>query len=159
MRKAVPSPACGRPGTGMRLDGLGRWRLFALAVAGLALAGASEPARPQQGTASPLRLLIWINGDKGYNGLQKVGDAFAAESGVQVVVQHPEGAPDKFGSAAAAGKGPDIFCCHARPQLVHWRKDLQKSWPDWCQKQTGRTYCSVVQAPDNGYSFPRPPRT
>ncbi len=110
MRKAVPSPACGRPGTGMRLDGLGRWRVFALAVAGLALSGASEPARPQQGTASPLRLLIWINGDKGYNGLQKVGDAFAAESGVQVVVQHPEGAPDKFGSAAAAGKGPDIFC-------------------------------------------------
>ena len=23
-----------------------------------------------------LKLLIWINGDKGYNGLQKVGDAF-----------------------------------------------------------------------------------
>jgi maltose/maltodextrin transport system substrate-binding protein len=56
------------------------------------------------------RLLIWINGDKGYNGLQKVGDAFTRESGVPVVVQHPEGAPDKFQAAAAAGKGPDIFC-------------------------------------------------
>ncbi len=60
--------------------------------------------------AQPLRLLVWINGDKGYNGLQKVGDEFARLSGVQVVVQHPEGAPDKFQSAAAAGKGPDIFC-------------------------------------------------
>ncbi len=60
--------------------------------------------------AEPLKLLVWINGDKGYNGLQKVGDAFAQESGVQVVVQHPEGAPDKFQAAAAAGKGPDIFC-------------------------------------------------
>jgi maltose/maltodextrin transport system substrate-binding protein len=30
--------------------------------------GAAAPA--------PLRLLVWINGDKGYNGLQKVGDAF-----------------------------------------------------------------------------------
>jgi maltose/maltodextrin transport system substrate-binding protein len=59
---------------------------------------------------APLRLLVWINGDKGYNGLQKVGDAFAKESGVQVVVQHPEGAPDKFQAAAAAGKGPDIMC-------------------------------------------------
>jgi maltose/maltodextrin transport system substrate-binding protein len=59
---------------------------------------------------TPLRLLVWINGDKGYNGLQKVGDAFAKESGVQVVVQHPEGAPDKFQAAAAAGKGPDIMC-------------------------------------------------
>ena len=55
-------------------------------------------------------LLIWINGDKGYNGLQKVGDSFTRESGVKVVVQHPEGAPDKFQAAAAAGKGPDIMC-------------------------------------------------
>jgi len=59
---------------------------------------------------TPLRLLVWINGDKGYNGLQRVGDSFAKESGVQVVVQHPEGAPDKFQAAAAAGKGPDIMC-------------------------------------------------
>jgi maltose/maltodextrin transport system substrate-binding protein len=56
------------------------------------------------------RLLVWINGDKGYNGLQKVGDAFESISGVKVVVQHPEGAPDKFQAAAGAGKGPDIFC-------------------------------------------------
>ena len=62
------------------------------------------------GAAPPLRLLVWINGDKGYNGLQKVGDAFEKISGVQVVVQHPEGAPDKFQAAAGAGKGPDIFC-------------------------------------------------
>jgi len=59
---------------------------------------------------APPRLLVWINGDKGYNGLQKVGDLFTQESGVPVVVQHPEGAPDKFTAAAAAGKGPDIMC-------------------------------------------------
>ena len=58
----------------------------------------------------PPQLLVWINGDKGYNGLQKVGDAFERASGVKVVVQHPEGAPDKFQAAAGAGKGPDIFC-------------------------------------------------
>lgn len=75
----------------------------ALLVAALALA-----AWPAQ--AEPLRLLVWINGDKGYNGLQQVGDEFARISGVPVIVQHPEGAPDKFQSAAAAGKGPDIFC-------------------------------------------------
>jgi maltose/maltodextrin transport system substrate-binding protein len=65
---------------------------------------------PAQAQPAALKLLVWINGDKGYNGLQKVGDAFAAESGVQVIVQHPEGAPDKFTASAAAGKGPDIFC-------------------------------------------------
>lgn len=65
------------------------------------------------------KLLVWINGDKGYNGLQKVGDAFAKESGVTVVVQHPEGATDKFQAAAAAGKGPDIFC---------WPHDRTGEW-------------------------------
>jgi maltose/maltodextrin transport system substrate-binding protein len=76
------------------------------AALGAALALAASPATAQQ----PLRLLVWINGDKGYNGLQKVGDAFEKISGVQVVVQHPEAAPDKFQAAAGAGKGPDIFC-------------------------------------------------
>ena len=84
-----------------------------LAVLGLnLLAGAAQ-------AQAPLRLLVWINGDKGYNGLQKVGDNFTRESGVQVVVQHPEGAPDKFQAAAAAGKGPDIVC---------WPHDRAGEW-------------------------------
>ncbi len=87
-----------------------------LVAAGLLFAFA---AHAQQ--ATPLRLLVWINGDKGYNGLQKVGDAFARESGVQVVVQHPEGAPDKFQAAAAAGKGPDIMCW-AHDRVGEWAK-------------------------------------
>ncbi len=77
-----------------------------------ALAGAAQ-------AQAPLRLLVWINGDKGYNGLQKVGDAFTQASGVAVVVQHPEGAPDKFQAAAAAGKGPDIVC---------WPHDRAGEW-------------------------------
>lgn len=56
------------------------------------------------------RLLVWINGDKAYNGLQRVGDAFERVSGVKVVVEHPVDAPDKFQQAAGAGKGPDVFC-------------------------------------------------
>jgi maltose/maltodextrin transport system substrate-binding protein len=67
-------------------------------------------AAPVARASEPLKLLVWINGDKGYNGLQKVGDRFEAESGVHVLVQHPEGAPDKFQSSTGAGKGPDIFC-------------------------------------------------
>ena len=74
-----------------------------LVAAALALLSTLAAAQSPQ-------LLVWINGDKGYNGLQKVGDAFAAATGVKVVVQHPEGAPDKFQASAAAGKGPDIFC-------------------------------------------------
>jgi maltose/maltodextrin transport system substrate-binding protein len=58
----------------------------------------------------PGKLLVWINGDKGYNGLQKVGDDFKAKAGVPVTVEHPEDAPGKFQQAAAAGKGPDVWC-------------------------------------------------
>jgi maltose/maltodextrin transport system substrate-binding protein len=88
----------------------------AAALAAVCLAGAAMAQR-----APPLRLLVWINGDKGYNGLQKVGDAFTRESGVQVVVQHPEGAPDKFTAAAAAGKGPDVMCW-AHDRVGEWAK-------------------------------------
>lgn len=56
------------------------------------------------------RLLVWINSDKAYNGLQKVGNAFEKVSGVKVVVEHPVDPTDKFQQAAGAGKGPDIFC-------------------------------------------------
>ena len=80
---------------------------LAAAVAALLVSGLTATTAI---AADPLRLLVWINGDKGYNGLQRVGDAFAGASGVQVVVQHPEGATEKFQAAAAAGKGPDIMC-------------------------------------------------
>ena len=76
----------------------------------LCLATALALALAPLAAAQTPRLLVWINGDKGYNGLQKVGDAFERVSGVKVVVQHPEGAPDKFQAAAGAGKGPDVFC-------------------------------------------------
>ena len=69
--------------------------------------------------AEPLRLLVWINPDKGYNGLQKVGAEYAKDTGVQVVVQHPDDAPSKFQAAAGAGKGPDIFC---------WPHDRAGEW-------------------------------
>ena len=75
------------------------------AAAALALGAAFGPAQ----AAEPGKLLIWINGDKGYNGLQKIGDEFAKKTGVQVTVEHPEDAPGKFQQAAAAGKGPDIW--------------------------------------------------
>lgn len=55
------------------------------------------------------KLLIWINGDKGYNGLQAIGDLFAQELGIEVVVEHPENVTDKFQQSAANGQGPDIF--------------------------------------------------
>lgn len=81
-------------------------RAATLALATLALLGGCEKSAAQ---TAP-KLLVWINGDKAYNGLQKVGDAFERVSGVKVVVEHPVDAPEKYTQAAGAGKGPDVFC-------------------------------------------------
>ena len=93
-----------------------RIQLVAAAAAALAL---SAGFAGQAVAAEPGKLLIWINGDKGYNGLQKVGDEFAKKTGVQVVVEHPEDAPGKFQQAAAAGKGPDIWIW-AHDRIGEW---------------------------------------
>lgn len=61
------------------------------------------------------KITIWINGDKGYDGLAKVGEKFEADTGVKVVVAHPDKLEEKFGQVAATGAGPDIvFWAHDR---------------------------------------------
>ncbi|HKE16317.1 MAG TPA: maltose/maltodextrin ABC transporter substrate-binding protein MalE [Kofleriaceae bacterium] len=90
----------------------------AVAVIILALALASPGGRPahagEKGT-----LLIWINGDDGYEGVAKIGKKFTADTGIKVVVEHPEHAIDKFEQAASTGKGPDIWI---------WPHDRAGSW-------------------------------
>jgi maltose/maltodextrin transport system substrate-binding protein len=94
-----------------------RQRIRRVAVASALALGAALPMAAA--AAEPGKLLIWINGDKGYNGLQKVGDEFAKKTGVQVTVEHPEDAPGKFQQAAAAGKGPDIWIW-AHDRIGEW---------------------------------------
>jgi len=88
--------------------------LLGAAVVSAAAAMAAPATAQEQG-----KLLVWINGDKGYNGLQKIGDQFSKKSGISVTVEHPEDAPGKFQQAAAAGKGPDIWC---------WPHDRMGEW-------------------------------
>lgn len=61
------------------------------------------------------QLTIWINGDKGYNGLAEVGKQFEEDTGIKVTVAHPDALQDKFPQTAATGDGPDIvFWAHDR---------------------------------------------
>lgn len=69
----------------------------------------------------PDALLIWINGDKGYGGIAEIGRRFTENTGIPVVVEHPEGATDKFFHAAKSGKGPDIMI---------WAHDRLGEWAD-----------------------------
>ncbi|GGO87385.1 maltose ABC transporter substrate-binding protein MalE [Marinobacterium nitratireducens] len=66
--------------------------------------GAAAQAAIEEG-----KLVVWINGDKGYKGLAEVGKRFTDETGIAVEVSHPDNVTDKFQQAAATGNGPDIF--------------------------------------------------
>ncbi len=61
------------------------------------------------------QLTIWINGDKGYNGLAEVGKRFEEDTGIQVRVAHPDALEERFPQLASTGDGPDIvFWAHDR---------------------------------------------
>lgn len=55
------------------------------------------------------QLTIWVNGDKGYNGIAKVGEKFTADTGIKVTVAHPDQVEVKFQQTAATQNGPDIM--------------------------------------------------
>ncbi|WP_233118660.1 maltose/maltodextrin ABC transporter substrate-binding protein MalE [Aggregatibacter actinomycetemcomitans] len=79
------------------------------AVAGLVMSSAVM-AKMTEG-----KLVIWINGDKGYNGLAEVGKKFEKDTGISVLVEHPDRLEEKFAQVASTGDGPDIiFWAHDR---------------------------------------------
>ncbi len=92
---------------------------ISLAVASLILS--AVVAAPVHADIEEGKLVIWINGDKGYEGLQKAGDWFTKETGIPVTVAHPDSVTDKFQQAAATGNGPDIFIW-AHDRFGEWAK-------------------------------------
>ena len=72
-------------------------------------------ATPVMADMNEGELVIWINGDKGYNGLAEVGKKFTEDTGIKVQVAHPDKVEEKFQQLASAGNGPDImFWAHDR---------------------------------------------
>lgn len=55
------------------------------------------------------QLTVWVSGDKGYNGIAKVGEKFTADTGIKVTVAHPDQVEVKFQQTAATQNGPDIM--------------------------------------------------
>lgn len=64
-------------------------------------------------------ITIWTNGDKAHKGLAELGKKFTADTGIKVIVEHPDDAPGKFQTAAASGKGPDV---------IQWAHDRMGEW-------------------------------
>ncbi|MGN0902466.1 MAG: maltose/maltodextrin ABC transporter substrate-binding protein MalE [Succinivibrio sp.] len=65
------------------------------------------------------QLTIWVNGDKGYNGIAKVGEKLTADTGVKVTVANPDQVEVKFQQTAATQNGPDI---------IMWAHDRFGEW-------------------------------
>ena len=64
-------------------------------------------------------LVIWVGGDKAYNGITEVGKLFEEKMGIKVKVEIPENVTDRFQQAAATGQGPDIMM---------WAHDRYGEW-------------------------------
>jgi maltose/maltodextrin transport system substrate-binding protein len=79
-------------------------RFIASAVAAATLSLSSAAFGFEEG-----KLVLWINGDKGYNGLARVGEWFTAETGVAVEVSHPDNVEQRFQQVASNAQGPDIM--------------------------------------------------
>ncbi len=102
------------------------------------------------------QLTIWVNGDKGYNGLAEVGKKFEEDTGIKVTVAFPDNLADKFPQVAATGDGPDIvmwahdrFGGYAQSGLLQEIKpsaDFQKKFSDFTW--------SAVQSNGKYYGYP-----
>ncbi len=89
--------------------------LASVVIGAATLLAAAAPARAdEKGT-----LQIWINGDKAYNGLAKLGEKFTDDTKIKVVVEHPQDTPEKFQQAASAKGGPSIMI---------WAHDRAGEW-------------------------------
>lgn len=88
-----------------------RRRQALLAGAGLGASGVATWSCAARAALLPDRepLRVWINGDKGYEGVARIGERFTRDTGVALRVEHPENGVSKFEQAAAAGKGPDVW--------------------------------------------------
>ncbi len=67
------------------------------------------------------QLTIWLNGDKGYNGLAKIAEEFTKATGIKVTVAHPDQVEEKFMQTAATQDGPDIIMW-AHDRFGEWAK-------------------------------------
>ena len=75
-------------------------RILALSALTTMMFSASALAKIEEG-----KLVIWINGDKGYNGLAEVGKKFEKDTGIKVSVEHPDKLEEKFPQVAALISG------------------------------------------------------
>ncbi|ELU00928.1 hypothetical protein CAPTEDRAFT_121206, partial [Capitella teleta] len=89
-------------------------QLFIIALTSLSLLFAGSAF-----SFSSDEIVIWVGGDKAYEGIRQVGAKFAKDTDIKVKVEIPENITDRFQQAAASGSGPDI---------IFWAHDRYGEW-------------------------------
>lgn len=107
-------------------------RTLALSALATLVLSSSAFAKIEEG-----KLVIWINGDKGYNGLAEVGKKFEKDTGIKVTVEHPDKLEEKYPQVAATGDGPDIISTTASAAMRS-----PACWPKSTRPKPSRTSCS-----------------
>ncbi|AWX15762.1 maltose ABC transporter substrate-binding protein MalE [Mergibacter septicus] len=81
-------------------------RLFTLTLTAIAslMISTTAFAKLEEG-----KLVIWIGGDKGYEGVAEIGKKFEQDTGIPVVVEHPAKLEEDYPQVASTGDGPDII--------------------------------------------------
>ena len=98
-------------------------RILALSALTKRMISATALAKIEEG-----KLVIWINGDTGYNGLAEVGKKFEKDTGIKVVVEHPDKLEEKYCDGWLAtrrnfvtpvAKNMSILCAPPRITLIY----------------------------------------
>ena len=91
-------------------------RRFQQALLGAAACMLGTPGRVRAASAGPLVVWFTVEGAKA---MRRIGERFAADTGVEVVVETPDDGPSKFQQASAGGKGPDLYI-YAHDRIGEW---------------------------------------
>ena len=109
-------------------------RTLALSALATLVLSSSAFAKIEEG-----KLVIWINGDKGYNGLAEVGKKFEKDTGIKVTVEHPDKLEEKYPQVAATGDGPTLS---SGPTTASAAMRSPACWPKSTRPKPSRTSCS-----------------
>ncbi len=124
-------------------------RILALSALTTMMFSASALAKIEEG-----KLVIWINGDKGYNGLAEVGKKFEKDTGIKVTVEHPDKLEEKFPQVAATGDGPDIIFWAPWEEIPALDKELKAKGKSALMFNLQEPYFTwPLIAADGGYAF------
>ncbi len=96
-----------------------RRRILTQGLGGAAALGVGSLVGRSALAAGAQPLVVWFTVE-GAKGMRRIGEAFTADTGIEVVIETPDAdGPSKFQQAAAAGKGPDLLI-YAHDRIGEW---------------------------------------